>query len=78
MDGLMPSCGHEVIIANTNGHSCNSESLHDEQQANAQLISAAPDMLAALETVLEWSNVGRQLENIVMAAIEKAIGDNES
>ena len=30
----------------------------DEDEANARLVAAAPDMLAALESVLDWYDVG--------------------
>ena len=38
-------CSHNSVIANTLGHSCNAPELKAEQEANAQLIAAAPDLL---------------------------------
>ena len=53
----------------------------DEAYANARLISAAPDMLAALEKLWEWvweDNRGDCLypEELVRAAIRKARGES--
>lgn len=51
-----------------------------EDLANAQLIAAAPDLLAACERLLEWTNwqpcEGKQLadQNAARAAIAKAKG----
>jgi hypothetical protein len=45
---IKAQCGHEAII-NAAGHSCGSIGLHDEEQANARLIAAAPDLLEAAE-----------------------------
>ena len=44
-------CDHDAIIADTLGHGCNTPDLLAEQQANARLIAAAPDLLAALENL---------------------------
>jgi hypothetical protein len=45
---------------------------NSQQQANARLIAAAPDLLAALQEVAELDNVGAF--PCVHAAIAKAIG----
>ena len=56
-----------------------------EYPPNAHLIAAAPDMLAALEAVVEWQESphpeehpeGMVAENLVRAAIAKAKGKME-
>lgn len=77
-------CNHLAVIANTNGHSCSAPDLQDEQQANARLIAAAPELLAAAqaaEQYLQWhteacSDVEPCAETLayenIIAAIAKA------
>ena len=47
----------------------------DEWKANASLIAAAPDLLAALEHVLDRATMPGFLRDKVKAAIAKATGD---
>ena len=55
----------------------------DEAIANTQLISAAPDMLEALQSVLERNNeygdnlIGNDVEKEIRAAIAKALGEDQ-
>mgnify|MGYP003148390967 CR=1 FL=1 len=46
-------CGHDAIIANTLGHSCNAPELKAEQEANARLIAAAPDLLGVCNMLID-------------------------
>jgi hypothetical protein len=74
---IKAQCGHEAII-NAVGHSCGSIGLHDEEQANARLIAAAPDLLEAAELACRallkgnrpWLNtaVGEILSQAIKAA----------
>jgi hypothetical protein len=45
----------------------------DENEANARLIAAAPDLLEALQHVIYWDN-GKPEWEMARAAIAKAIG----
>ena len=51
----------------------------DEMHANARLIAAAPDLLDALRSVLEWDDASldmpEHLSRIVKDAIAKATGE---
>lgn len=60
----------------------------DEMEANARLIAAAPDLLAALEELVDWQNgpplLGPKWEpgwnnamSMVRAAIAKALGESQ-
>jgi len=49
---LKGQCGHDAII-NTMGHSCSNPDLYDEEQANARLVAAAPELLEALKRVMD-------------------------
>lgn len=44
--------------------------------ANARLIAAAPDLLAACVRYLNPTDEGPRLEDIIRAAIAKALGQN--
>ena len=50
----------------------------DELNANARLISAAPDLLAALEALLDYENgiQKAKAEQMAYAAIKKAVGQS--
>ena len=48
---------------------------HDEVMANARLIAAAPDLLAALEELLEGGCIWVKQEYIARDAIKKAKGE---
>ena len=50
------ACGHPTIVADTAGHSCNSQTLREDQKANARLISSAPELLqvAYLAVSMGW------------------------
>jgi len=47
------ACGHLTIVAECGGHSCNSETLREDQKANARLIAVAPELLRIVKTLLE-------------------------
>ena len=47
------ACGHPTIVAECGGHSCNSETMREDQEANARLIAASPDLLAAAKAALD-------------------------
>lgn len=47
-----------------------------DKEANAHLIAAAPEMLAALKVALTWSDEDWVGHEIVTAAIAKAVGHN--
>jgi len=62
-----------------------SDDWSDEQKANAQLMAAAPDLLAALEEsmqfVAKWANdhdsqIGFRMVDRMQAAIDKAEGES--
>ena len=46
-------CGHDAFIANTLGHFCNAPELKAEQEANARLIAAAPDLLGVCNMLID-------------------------
>lgn len=49
----------------------------EERDANARLIAAAPELLAALEVVRRsaaWSNLSLETQSLICAAIAKAEG----
>ena len=50
------ACGHLTIVAECGGHSCNSETMREDQEANARLISQAPALLqvAYLAVEMGW------------------------
>ena len=50
----------------------------DELNANARLIAAAPDLLAALEALLDYENgiQKAKAEQMAYAAIKKAVGQS--
>lgn len=68
-------------ICADNKHICEMKSWMDEDQANAQLISAAPDLLKVLEELREcsdyWSeyDVPLGIVDRINAAIAKAKGE---
>ena len=39
-------CGHHTIVAECGGHSCNSETMRENQEANARLVASSPNLLA--------------------------------
>ena len=47
-----PCGGHTGLIAGCGGHSCRRRDLLDEQRANAKLIAASPELLAACKQAL--------------------------
>ena len=47
------ACGHPTIVADTAGHSCNRTGRQEDQEANARLIAASPDLLAAAKAALD-------------------------
>jgi hypothetical protein len=72
------SADGETLVANTHGSARNfsREEQIAEQDANACLIAAAPDMLAALEAALSTGVLEHGgIADIVRAAIAKATGD---
>jgi hypothetical protein len=65
-----------AVVSQRDGRACNPIT-HDEAMANASLISAAPDLLEALEAVVEWLEQGDhegKLHTMATAAIAKAKG----
>lgn len=62
-------------------HICNTDSLnvsHDVKKANAHLIAAAPEMLAALEAIVKAGMVGRDVaiaQDLARKVIAKAKGE---
>lgn len=67
----------EMIVANCGGANSNVMDLGEIKKANARLIAAAPDLLAALKDVVGWietSSEGEQATRIALAAIAKAEG----
>ena len=52
------ACGHYDIVADTVGHSCNSEVTRADQIANARLIARAPELLKIVEFLAEWVKAG--------------------
>lgn len=75
--------GHEGCICNTGSHGSNHQDCGPENEANARLIAAAPDMLEALEQALQWIEVdetthGRKFGagNVAREAIAKATGQS--
>ena len=47
--------GHESSVANTGGFFNNKTDVGPENEANARLVAAAPDLFAACREVLLWS-----------------------
>ena len=68
------ACGHLTIVAECGGHSCNSETLREDQKANARLIAASPDMAAALYAVAAAPDHPELWLSQVVAAIAKVEG----
>ena len=52
------ACGHPTIVADTAGHSCNSQTLREDQKANARLIARSPELLRIVEFLGEWVEAG--------------------
>lgn len=80
-DGWTIIAGNAINIAYTRTAIAERE---EEQQANARLIAAAPDLLAALLELLRlWDEddmdqcVYDRAESLARAAIAKAVGDRE-
>jgi hypothetical protein len=48
--------GHPGCVATCGGHSSNQVDCGPENRANARLIAAAPDLLAAAVAVLAWAD----------------------
>jgi hypothetical protein len=71
------ACGHYDIVADTAGHSCNSEVIREDQIANARLISAAPDLLAVAKLVQRYFDVdyeeSYQDTDEILKGVERAI-----
>ena len=71
------ACGHYTIVADTAGHSCNSEVTRADQIANARLISAAPDLLAVAKLVQRYFDVdyeeSYQDTDEILKGVERAI-----
>ncbi len=73
------ACGHLTIVAECGGHSCNSETMREDQEANARLIASSPDLLAAAK--LAQSLLSEEYEDSyevlkrLDAAIAKAEGN---
>ena len=61
------ACGHYTIVADTGGHSCNSEVIREDQIANARLIARAPELLKIVEFLAEWVKAGA--DNISLSAL---------
>lgn len=52
----------------------------DERQANARLLSAAPDLLQSLKEVVDWLEIAENksvMHTKARAAIEKATGEQK-
>jgi hypothetical protein len=70
-------------IASTGGYFSNDQDVAEENEANARLIAAAPDLLAACEAALEDgphnASCGLHLEvvDVLRAAIAKAKGSQQ-
>ena len=77
------ACGHYTIVADTGGHSCTSEGgrvtlvMWEDQEANARLISAAPDLLAVAKLVQRYFDVdyeeSYQDTDEILKGVERAI-----
>ena len=71
------ACGHYTIVADTGGHSCESLTLREDQEANARLISAAPDLLAVAKLVQRYFDVdyeeSYQDTDEILKGVEQAI-----
>ena len=52
------ACGHFTIVADTAGHSCESLTLREDQEANARLMARAPELLKIVEFLAEWVKAG--------------------
>ena len=69
------ACGHLTIVAECGGHSCNSETMREDQEANARLIALAPTLLRIVKTLLaSWEcdpDEDAQYENLM----DKAVGE---
>ena len=58
------ACGHYTIVADTAGHSCNSEVIREDQIANARLIARAPELLKIVEFLAEWVKAGADVVHL--------------
>ena len=58
------ACGHYDIVADTAGHSCNSEVIREDQIANARLIARAPELLTIVEFLAEWVKAGADVVHL--------------
>lgn len=73
--GIRWDVGHEGSVATCGGMQSNMVECRPESEANARLISAAPDMLAALEKIASGAYANHELAgDIARAAILKAKG----
>ena len=71
--GVLP-CGHNTIIADTGGHSCNNMTLREDQAANARCIAALPELLEAAEYAVPLlDELLNQHENPILDALRTAI-----
>ena len=64
------ACGHLTIVAECGGHSCNSETMREDQEANARLIAAAPTMREALVDLIEQIEAYERLHGANTCAID--------
>jgi hypothetical protein len=71
--------GNERLVANAGGHSNNvhSEAVRLENEANARLIAAAPDLLEALKALREWHRTEYQSDPKTDAKADAAIAKAE-
>ena len=79
--GGLQGTGRAAIVYSPDGYSiCDCKSYHgkrewSEMEANARLIAAAPDLLAALEYWFDSNADSKKLAGMARAAIAKAKGE---
>lgn len=74
-DGAIETCGWQVV--DTDGHlvtACCVEGASDEEEASLDLISAAPELLEALQAVVAVADRATDEFDRARAAIAKATG----